>query len=85
MALVEQRAREVLANVFGLDPADIGADTSKDTVKGWDSLQHLTVVLALEDEFSLQFDDADTVDLVNFPLIVAIVSERLSAPGGGQA
>jgi acyl carrier protein len=75
---VEDRIRAVLANVFGLDPCDVGPDTSKDTVRGWDSLQHLAVVLALEEEFELEFDDSETVDLVNLPLITTIVSERLT-------
>jgi acyl carrier protein len=79
LEVIEQRVRGVLADVFGLDPAEVGPTTSKDTVAGWDSLQHLTVVLALEEEFSLEFDDAETVDLVNVPLIVTIVSDRLTA------
>ena len=74
---VEQRVRTVLADVFGLDAASIGPDTSTDTVEGWDSLHHLTVVLSLEEEFDISFDDEETLSLVNFPLITLIVRERL--------
>jgi acyl carrier protein len=77
---VEQRVRVVLADVFGLDPESIGTDTSTDTVEGWDSLHHLTVVLSLEEEFDIQFDDEETLSLVNFPLIALIVRERLALP-----
>lgn len=78
---LEQRISGVLGDVFGLDATTVGPDTSKDTVKGWDSLQHLTLVLALEEEFGIHFDDEESVSLVNFPLIVTIVAERL-APAG---
>jgi acyl carrier protein len=74
---VDARIRSILAEVFGLNPADVGPDTSTDTVPAWDSLQHLTVVLSLEEEFDVHFDDEETVSLVSFPLIVAIVNERL--------
>ena len=73
----DARIRSILAEVFGLNPADVGPDTSTDTVPAWDSLQHLTVVLSLEEEFDVHFDDEETVSLVTFPLIVAIVHERL--------
>jgi acyl carrier protein len=75
---VEDRVRGVLRDVFGIDPASIGVETSKDTVEGWDSLQHLTVVLSLEEEFGIQFDDEESMSLVTYPLIVLTVSDRLT-------
>jgi len=74
---VESRVRGVLGDVFGIDPATIDDDTSKDTVEGWDSLQHLTLVLSLEEEFDIHFDDEESVSLVTYPLIVATVGDRL--------
>jgi acyl carrier protein len=75
---VDARIRSVLAEVFGLDPESVGPETSSDTVEAWDSLQHLTVTLSLEEEFGIQFDDEETVSLVSFPLISAILHERLA-------
>ena len=68
---IEERARQVLAEVLGLDPLEVTAETSPDTVKAWDSLQHLTLVLSLEEEFEIQFDEDETLAVVSFPLIVA--------------
>jgi acyl carrier protein len=76
-AEVEGRVRAVVADVFGLDPGDVGARTSPDTVDAWDSLQHLNLVLAIEEEFDVQFGDAETTELVSFPLIVTILHEKL--------
>ena len=76
---VESKVRSVLADVFGLNAQDVGPDTSTDTVEGWDSLHHLTVVLSLEEEFGIQFDDEETLSLVTFPLILAIVRDRLES------
>ena len=76
---VESKVRSVLADVFGLNAQDVGPDTSTDTVEGWDSLHHLTVVLSLEEEFGIQFDDEETLSLVTFPLIIAIVQDRLGS------
>ncbi len=78
---VEDRVRGILVDVFGLSPDDVGPQTSADTVQAWDSLQHLTVVLSLEEEFNLQFDDEETLLVVSFPLIAAVVRDKLATPG----
>lgn len=76
---VQVRVRDVVAAVFNLSAADVGPSTSVDTVDKWDSLQQLTLVVALEEEFDIRFTDEETMTLVNFPLIVEIVREHLAA------
>jgi acyl carrier protein len=78
---VEGRVRTILAELFELDPNSIGPDTSTDTVEAWDSLQHLTVVLSVEEEFGIQLDEEQTIAMVTFPLITEIVREATAATG----
>jgi acyl carrier protein len=80
MSDVEGRIRSVFCEVFDLQPEEVGATTSTDTIEGWDSLQHFTLVVALEEEFEIGFSDEETVTLVNFPLIAAVVEEHLQGP-----
>lgn len=77
---IEARVAEVVAGVFNVAAADVGPHTSMDTVEKWDSLQQLTLIVALEEEFDIHFTDEETVTLVNVPLIVEIVREHV-APG----
>jgi len=74
---IPERVQRVLGMVFNLDPASIGPDTSTDTVEDWDSLQQLTVVLSLEAEFDMHFDDEESASLVSYPLIVEILKEHV--------
>lgn len=76
---IEARVRTVLADVFGLDPEQIDEDSSRDTIEQWDSVHHLTLVLALEEEFEIQLDEEETLAVVTFPLITAVVTERLGS------
>lgn len=78
---IEARVRGVLGDVFGVDPSAVDGNTSRDTVERWDSLQHLTLVLSLEEEFDIHFDDEESVSLVTYPLIVATVTDRLANQG----
>ena len=78
MSSTEERVGGVLAEVFNLDAGEIGPEASVDTIEAWDSLQHLNVVIALEEEFEIGFTDEETITLTTFPLIVAIVDDHLS-------
>jgi acyl carrier protein len=54
------RVERVIGKVFQVDPAELGDTSSRDAVRGWDSMGHLTLVLALEEQFgvTLAIDDA---------------------------
>jgi acyl carrier protein len=75
----EQRLRELIADVLALDPAEVGEDTSTDTVDGWDSLAHMNLVLALEEAFEITIPDEESADLTSYPLIRLVVAEQLAA------
>lgn len=76
---IDGRVKNILADVLGLDVSEVDETTSKDTVEAWNSLNHLTVVMALEEEFGVQFSDDDMVALVSLPVVVSIIGEKLAS------
>lgn len=57
--------------VLGLEPSAIEPNASSATIAEWDSVRHLQLMLALEDEFDIQFDTDELVSLRTVPLIEA--------------
>ncbi len=47
-----------------------------DDLETWDSLRHLNLILALEEEFEITIPDEEVGDLVNFKLIELVVNEQ---------
>jgi acyl carrier protein len=72
---MEDRAKRVMASVFGVDVARIGADASAQTVEQWDSLRHMNLVVALEEEFRVRFTDQQIDELLSLRLIVLTLKE----------
>jgi len=72
----EMRLKQLMADVFGLDIRRIDENTSVDTVKEWDSLNHLNLVLALEGEFNISLTEEQTVQILNYPLIKMVLVEH---------
>ena len=69
----EDRIRSVMAAVFDVPATEIKDDASPHDIKGWDSLKHMNLILALEDEFDIRFDEAEIPSLVNFRIISATI------------
>jgi acyl carrier protein len=49
------RVRGLAADVLLVDTAKLTAESSPQSIESWDSVQHLNLVLALEESFGLQF------------------------------
>lgn len=74
---VADRVRALAANIFQMDLAQVSLETSPDTIPAWDSLQHLNLVLALEQEFDVQFTPEEIEQLLSVDLIASLLAEKL--------
>lgn len=76
MSATEERLKRVLGDVLKIEASEVNDDTSVDTVEEWDSLRHLNLVLALEQEFDISFTEEQTVEILNYPLIKIVLEEH---------
>ena len=76
---VDSRLRAVVAAVFGLIAEQIQDDASPRNIETWDSVGHIHLVLAVEEEFGLQFDPDEIPDLAS----VGAIRARLERSGAG--
>ena len=56
---------------------NIDGDTNMDTVESWDSLNHMNLILALEDAYSVRIPDDEATNITSYPLIKLVVNEQL--------
>jgi acyl carrier protein len=76
---LEDRVRELFAALLQVDPAEIGDDTTPDRVAGWDSMQHLMLVSGFEEEFGVDVDPEEAVDMFNdFGTFKRVVVQKMA-------
>jgi|TARA_Y100000294_G_scaffold149032_1_gene145683 acyl carrier protein len=68
-----------MSAVFEISTGEINDESSPDTIESWDSLKHMNMVVALEEEFNVQFTDDNITELINMKLIKVVLLERLPA------
>jgi len=75
MVDIKNKIKIVMSAVFDVPVEEITEISSSDTIESWDSLKHLNLILALEEEFDISIPDEEVGNLFNYKLIELVVNE----------
>jgi acyl carrier protein len=76
-----EQVRAIASDVFGVPVDRLSAGSSPESVENWDSMQHLNLVLAIEEKFGIQLDPDEIEQMKNIGAVAALVDKKLqSAP-----
>jgi acyl carrier protein len=64
---MDQKILEILKRVFNLDTVD--NTCSQATCEKWDSLNHLNLIVELEDEFDIEFEPEEIAEMKSFDAV----------------
>ena len=74
---IEERLKIVLSVVFDIPIGKINHQSSSEAIEAWDSVSHMNLVIALEEEFDIQFEESDILEMQSFEIMVNILSKNL--------
>lgn len=75
---MKDRVYKIVSQIMDVPIEQLNGDSSPDTIENWDSLRHMNLILALEEEFGVQFTDEQIVIMLNVELIVINLEEASS-------
>ena len=76
MEEIYQRLNEVFRDVFDDDTIEVNEDTTAADVEDWDSLNHITLIDAVESEFGVHFTMGEVSGMKNVGEMAQIIKER---------
>jgi acyl carrier protein len=71
-----ERVRGIASDVLQVAPGSLSAESSPQTVESWDSVQHLNLVLALEEQFAVQFEPDEMDEMKSIGAIAGILAKK---------
>jgi acyl carrier protein len=71
--------RSIASDILGVVAAKLTSDSSPDTVESWDSVQHLNLVLALEEKFGVQLSPEEIEQMKTLGATAALIESKLQA------
>ena len=70
------RLDRVFQDVFDVDSIHVSANTTANDIEDWDSLEHITLISAVEREFRMKFKMGEISSMKNVGEMVSIIASR---------
>ncbi|MCR5179315.1 MAG: acyl carrier protein [Lachnospiraceae bacterium] len=74
---VLERLQPVFRDVFDDDSITVSAETTSADIDDWDSLEHINLVNAVEQEFGMKFDMGQILTMKNVGEMADIILSRI--------
>jgi acyl carrier protein len=75
---MEKKVKAIMASVFEIDEKEINEESSSETIDTWDSMMHMNLIAALEEEFEVEFDEEEIIEMMDYRSILEVLSKQLS-------
>ena len=75
---IYERLDEVFRDVFDDDAITVNENTTAADIDGWDSLEHINLIAAVEQEFGIKFSMGQVVSMKNVGEMVKLILEKAS-------
>ena len=73
---LKSKLTNVMSTIFGIEASVLGDNPSISSVKEWDSLKHMYLIVALEEEFETTFSEDEISSFTNFNDILDCLSSK---------
>ena len=74
---MEEKLTKIMAQILSVSESQITPNSSPDNLPTWDSLQHMNLVLAIEQSFNISFDDEEIMQMLNYEIIIETIKEKI--------
>jgi acyl carrier protein len=70
---MENRIKKILSEELDIPLSEINENLSTNSVATWDSMKHIELIMALEREFKITFDNDEIPSMINLHIIIATI------------
>lgn len=75
---IYERLNEVFRDIFDDEKIVVNENTTASDIEEWDSLEHINLIVAVEQEFGIKFNMGETVSLKNVGEMAELISKKLN-------
>ena len=71
-----ERLDDVFRDVFDDNTLEVDENTTADDIEDWDSIEHITLIGAVEDEFKMRFKMVEVSGMKDVGEMIGIIEQR---------
>lgn len=72
------KVKQIISDVLDLPDVQLTRETTAEEVEGWDSLNHINIILAVEQHFGIKVRTAEIEELRNVGELVDVVDSKMA-------
>lgn len=76
--MITQKLRDVIKKELELNEFDFKDETTAAEVPGWDSLNHINIVLAIEKEYNIRFKGMEILKVANLGELQKLIDSKVT-------
>jgi acyl carrier protein len=62
---MENKVLEIVASILNVEKSELSLESSPETLSNWDSMNHMNLIMALEEEFDITFTEIEIMDMLS--------------------
>ena len=70
------KVKEIFAELFSIESEDFNEDLDMNSVIGWDSMNHLNLIISLEQSFKVSFTTDEVIQMISVRNIIEILKKK---------
>ena len=74
---MRNKIAEIMKSVFEIDGSIEQVHYVKDQIPTWDSINHMNLIVALEEEYKVRFSEDEINELLSLDLIELTIKEKV--------
>ncbi len=76
--MVSERLKKIILNELNLDDFELKDETTANQVPGWDSFNHINVILAVEKDYNIHFKGLEILRVKNIGELQKLIDSKLN-------
>ena len=73
---IQKSCEKIFVRILQLSSSEVHT-ASYDTSDNWDSLKHMELIMAIEDQFKIELEEDDMMKMQNFQQTTALIQRKL--------
>lgn len=67
---MKEKILKLISKVMEVDITSLNENSSSKNVDNWDSLSHMNLIVAIEEEFEIELSDEQIVEMISYKKII---------------
>jgi acyl carrier protein len=74
---IEQKLKQIFSIIFDISEELVDDNFSMKSSENWDSINQLNLILSIEEEFGIFFNDTEVPSLISFTAVKEVVLSKI--------